>query len=134
LDSPNGWQRDMASQMLIWRNDNTAVAALERLARISSQPEARLHALCVLDGLGGLKSSDVTTALRDAHPGVRRHAVRLSEKFFLAGNPIVKMVDDPDAQVRLQVAFSLGETPKSGQTLAELVMRSPDDSYLTAAM
>src|SRR5207249_5460089 len=72
LDSPNGWQRDMASQMLIWRNDKTAIPAFERLAQISSRPETRLHALCVLDGLGGLKSSDVTHALSDADSGVRR--------------------------------------------------------------
>jgi putative heme-binding domain-containing protein len=134
LNSPNGWQRDMAGQMLIWRNDKTAVPALERLARTSSRPEAQLHALCVLDGLDRLGSSEIVRALADSHPGVRRHAVRLSEKFFLAGDPVAKLVDDPDPQVRLQVAFSLADIPDSGQALAKLALSSADDAYLTAAV
>src|SRR5262249_4655407 len=43
LDSPNGWQRDMASQMLLWRNDSAAVGPLRQLAQTRSRPEARLH-------------------------------------------------------------------------------------------
>src|SRR5690606_23499830 len=40
LDSPNGWQRDMAQQLLVQRQDKAAVAALERLARESRRPQA----------------------------------------------------------------------------------------------
>ena len=38
LDHPNGWQRDMAQQMLLWRADKAAVAPLE--ATGADQPAA----------------------------------------------------------------------------------------------
>ena len=45
LDTPNGWQRDTAHMMLVWRLDKTAVYPLEKLARESKNQLARLHAL-----------------------------------------------------------------------------------------
>jgi putative membrane-bound dehydrogenase-like protein len=140
LDSPNGWQRDVASQMLLWRGDRTAGPPLQELAATSRRPEARLHALCVLDGLGELKPDAVLRGLSDQHPGVRRHAVRLAER-FLAGAPdvgaaLLKRVDDPDAQVRLQLAYSLGEwhDARAGRALAGLALRHAADPYLVAAV
>src|SRR5205823_444511 len=79
LDSPGGWQRDTAQQMLLWRADKKAVPLLEKLARTGKRPVARLHALCTLDGLGALDAGTLRAALADPHPGVRRHAVRLCE-------------------------------------------------------
>jgi putative membrane-bound dehydrogenase-like protein len=140
LDSPNGWQRDMAGQMLLWRNDSAAVDPLRQIAQSNSRPETRLHALCILDGLGGLQSSDVSHALTDHHSGVRRHAVRLAEKFLTSvtglGPTLAKLADDPAAQVRLQVAYSLGawNDGHAGQALAKLALRDPDDVYMTAAV
>jgi putative membrane-bound dehydrogenase-like protein len=141
LDSPNGWQRDMASQMLHWRNDLTAAELLERLAADSVRPETRLQAICTLDGLGNLQALNVERALSDGHPGVRRHAVRLAEKYLKTnsslGPLLLKLAEDPDPQVRLQVAFSLGacsDEAGAGQALASLALRYPDDPYLTAAV
>src|SRR5262249_8974319 len=107
LDSPNGWQRDIASQMLIWRKDPSAVELLQELFQSSSRPEARLHALCLLDAFNCLPPFLVEQALEDSHSGVRRHGVRIAEK-----NPFVvafaNLADEPDPQVRLQLACSLG--------------------------
>jgi putative membrane-bound dehydrogenase-like protein len=140
LDSPNGWQRDLAGQMLLWKGDASAGKPLEELAAKSTRAEARLHALCVLDGLKQLRASTVLATLGDPHPGVRRHAVRLGEQFLSAtpelGAALLKRIDDPDAQVRLQLACSLGEWPesRSGRALAALALRDPADLYLTAAV
>jgi len=140
LDSPNGWQRDLAGQMLLWRNDATATESLRRLAANCAGPETRLQALCVLDGLGSLQTSNVEHALNDPNPGVRRHAVRLAEKYLTSapslGSSILKLADDPDAQVRLQVAFSLGawSDAGAGRALGSLALRHSDDPYLTAAV
>ena len=113
LDSPSGWQRDTAQRLLVERQDRTAVAKLEELARGGTSPRARLHALCSLDGLGALSVPVITHALKDAHPGVRRHAVRLSEQFMNrfadVGPALLSLVTDPDAQVRMQLAYTLGE-------------------------
>ena len=54
LDSPSGWQRDLAQQMLVQKQDKSAAPLLEKMARDSKNPLARLHALCTLDGLNAL--------------------------------------------------------------------------------
>src|SRR5207245_10054201 len=81
LDSPNGWQRDMAGQMLLWRPDVAAVKPLEEMISTNPRAEARLHALCVLDGLGRLPPPSILRALVDQHPRVRRRAIPLAEQF-----------------------------------------------------
>ncbi|MBI1915617.1 MAG: c-type cytochrome [Planctomycetes bacterium] len=140
LDSPSGWQRDLAQQMLLWKNDKNAVPHLEKLASKCPRPLARLHALCTLDGLNALKPELLKTALADTHPGVRRHAVRLCEgrldKSPELGDELVKRVSDPDARVRMQLAYTLGEwdDPKAGRALGELAVRDQGDPYLIAAV
>jgi putative membrane-bound dehydrogenase-like protein len=140
LDSPNGWQRDRAGQMLLWRADMAVVKSLEEMVSANARAETRMQALCVLDGLGGLRPSTVLTALTDKHAGVRRHAVRLSEKFLATspglGEALLQLIDDSDAQVRLQLAYSSGEWRdiRAGQVLATLALRYPDDAYLIAAV
>jgi putative membrane-bound dehydrogenase-like protein len=140
LDSPSGWQRDTAQQLLVWRKDRSAVPLLEKLAADGERPLARLHALCTLDGLGALRPAVVRCALADTHPGVRRHAVRLCEALVAKspelGAALVKLVADPDPQVRLQLAYSLGEwdDPRAGPALGELALRDAGDPYLVAAL
>jgi len=48
LSSPNGWERDMAHQMLLWQDDDSALEPLRQLALRAERPLARLHALCVI--------------------------------------------------------------------------------------
>jgi putative membrane-bound dehydrogenase-like protein len=140
LDSPNGWQRDMAQQMLVWRKDKAAIGPLETMVAGSRRALARLHALCTLDGLAALGAEVLVRALADEHPGVRRHAVRLSES-LLGSNPalgkaLLNLVEDPDPQVRLQLAYSLGEwdDPRAGRALGRMAVRAADDPYLSAAV
>ncbi|MSU26769.1 MAG: c-type cytochrome [Pedosphaera sp.] len=138
LDSPNEWQRDKAHMMLLWRADKAAAAPLAKLAADSPNPLARLQALCVLDGLGALSVASVTRALGDPHPGLRENALRLAEK-QTAPEVIMaaaKLVDDPDAKVRLQLAFTLGEwnDPRAGEALGRLAVGNFSDSFLLAAV
>jgi putative membrane-bound dehydrogenase-like protein len=139
LDSPNGPQRDLAQQLLVWKQEQAAVAALEALAHESPRAEARLHALCTLDGLGALRPATLTPALADLHPGVRRHAARLTEG-RVAGSPaladaLLRRVDDADPQVRLQLAYSFGawNDPRAARALATLALRDAGDPFLLAA-
>jgi putative membrane-bound dehydrogenase-like protein len=139
LDSPNGWQRDTAQQLLIEHRDKDAVDLLEKLAAESKRPLARLHALCTLDGMEALKPEVVKRALEDAHPGVRRHAIRLCEP-LLAKSPelgavMVKLATDADPSVRMQLACTLGEwdAPEAGQALGEIAVHDAGDPFITAA-
>src|SRR5262249_12109227 len=140
LDSPNGWQRDMAMQMLLWKADKNAMKPLEELTEKSKRPEARLYALCALDAFHALKASLIGIALTDGHPGVRRHAIRLLENRLNEaaelGPVLIKLAGDPDAQVRLQLAYSLASWPdaRAGATLAKLAVQHAGDPYLTASV
>ena len=140
LDSPNGWQRDMAHQMLLWRADRTAVPLLEEMVIGSKRALARLHAVCVLDGLGAKRPEILQRALADQHPGVRRHAVRVSESSLnghpAVGEAVLKLEGDGDPHVLRQLAYSLGEwdDPRAGQVLGRMAVRHINDAYLNAAV
>ena len=138
LDSPNEWQRDKAHMMILWRADKTAIAPLARLAETSANPLARLHALCALDGLGALSAEAITRALGDSHPGIRENALRLAERRSTSEviAAAAKLVDDPDAKVRLQLAFTLGEwnNPRAGEALGRLAVANHDDKFMVAAV
>ena len=136
----NGWHRDTAARLLFERQDQTAAPALARLARESTLPEGRVHALYVLAALGGLTADAVIHACGNTHPRVREHAVRLAER--LADSPEVLtrlcgMTDDADDRVRYQLAFSLGEFPSTAArdaALARLAIRDGGEDYPRAAV
>lgn len=154
LEHKNGWHRDTAARLLFERQDASAVPLLEQLLAQSSSPLARMHALHVLDGLGALKAGTLQAAMQDADPHVREHAVKLSEKFFRpagGGKAEVKddssatnqlwtavcgLANDPDACVRYQVAFTLGEGHRPGkiESLLAIARRDLDSSWTRAAI
>lgn len=140
LESPNGWQRDVAQQSLVQQQDATAVAPLAKLADGSTSARARIHALCTLDGLKALDADLLERALTDPHPAVRRQAVRLAEPMAaeypqLIGR-VLPLASDPDAKVRLQVACSLGQwqDPRIGPALTQLALSDSQDTHTVAAV
>ncbi len=139
LDSPNGWQRDMAQMMLVWKNDQAAAPLLEKLARESEHPLARLHAYCTLDGMGALTAATIRKARRDEDPRVLRHLVRLSEGKFAQspdlGPWVASLANAKDAALALQVACTLGEwdDPRAGTALGALARRHDTDQFILPA-
>ena len=90
--------------------------------------------------MGKLRDEQIETALADPHPGVRRQAVRLAES-RLKSSPkllaaVLKLADDPDAVVALQLACSLGETddPRKIAALATLTQKHANDAYVTTGV
>jgi putative membrane-bound dehydrogenase-like protein len=139
LDSASGWQQDTVQQMLMKKRDKSLVEPLVSLAKASNRPEARLHALCTLDGMGAF-TSEMSFALDDPHAGVRRHAVRLCYSEQLVNEPmrlsrfLSKEGGDPDPQVRLQLAYALGASNDRGGELGRLALANHKDPYLLAAI
>jgi len=90
--------------------------------------------------LGKLRDQQIETALADPHPGVRRQAVRLAESRFKSSPKllaaVLKLIDDTDAVVAMQVACSLGETddPRKIAALATLTKRHAGDAYVTTGV
>lgn len=137
LDSPNGWQRDTASQMLLWRHatDPETIRQLRMLLATTGRPEARVHVLSVLAGLGKLGDRELELGLADKHPAVRRHAIRLTRPGTMLESSLLKLLNDPDAQVRLQLAYTLGQwgDERTALGLAKLLCARGDDPILAAA-
>ena len=140
LESPSGVVRDLAQQQLMWRQERGVAAGLERLAMESGRAATRVQALWALQGIGELKRGVVVRAMGDAHAGVRRQAVRLSEAWATDAPEVwaavVASVDDPDAGVRLQAGYTLGEwkEPAAGEALARLLRRETDRFVKAAAL
>jgi len=140
LDDPNGPKRDLVQQLLIERSDRQVVPLLEQLVTGESPPKTRLSALCTLDGLNAVDAPLLLRALGDPCPDVRRHAVRIGESLLDSRtdlqNRVLELVRDPDPQVRMQVAYSLGQwhDPRAGQALADLAQGHADDALLITAV
>ena len=141
LDSPNGWQRDLAQELLVQRGDRQALKLLLKQAVSSPRPLGRLHSLCTAAGLDGLTPAIVAASLSDTHPGVRRHAVRLAETLTTVTpdlvNAILPLANDPDPQVRLQVALSsgsLGSPQQQARLLAPQLIAAGGQQFLQTAL
>src|SRR5205085_2248005 len=107
LSHPNGWWRDTAQKLIILDQDKSVVPALESLARTSTNPLARIHAIWTLEGLDALKPALVREKLQDREPQVRIAAIRASETLYKAGDTslkddIVGMTKNPDVNVAIQ--------------------------------
>ncbi len=141
LDSSGGWQRDTVQQLLVARNDKSAVPSLESQAHNSRNALCRLHSLATLAGLAALAENVVIKALNDEHPGVRRHAVGLVESLPESRSPelfnaVLKLKADRDPHVRLQVAYALGEFNDAAAALAigEMLVADGNDRFLFSAL
>jgi putative membrane-bound dehydrogenase-like protein len=136
LENPSGWVRDKAQQMLIWKNNSDVAALILDLFKTSHLPQARLHSLCTLDGLGALQPATIKEALHDEHPALRAHAVRLAEthpNLLDALADLAKTEKSPG--VRLQLACSLGEF-SAEQSAAALwaLINDNEDPYINGAI
>jgi putative membrane-bound dehydrogenase-like protein len=139
IDSPNGPQRDAAQQLLVHQHGVDALPALRKIVATSPRAAARLQALCTIEGLGGIDAEILLGALADADPSVRRHAIRISEPMLRQSPEVaaamLKLAEDADPQVAMQLAYSLGELDgaEAASALAQLATKHHADPYLLAA-
>ncbi|WP_372722626.1 PVC-type heme-binding CxxCH protein [Novipirellula sp.] len=139
LAHANAWHRETAARLLYQRQDPAAVAPLHALAKDSSSPLGRMHAMYALDGLAALDEATLISGLHDEHPQVRRHALRLCDSIELTPSVqrrLVEMTNDASIEVRYQLAFALANTAGDVRvnSLARLLSRDPDDRWIRAAV
>jgi putative membrane-bound dehydrogenase-like protein len=136
LESPNGWTRDTAARLLYQRQDKSAIRPLRDMFHSGDSPLARMHALSALHGLG---QSHASQALGDSDARVREHALRLLEGSTLLPR-FERLVSDPSARVRYQLAFTLGgledehDPTLPTKLLAELARRDGDNPAMRFAI
>ena len=139
FESGNSWVRETAARLLYERQDRSAQAALEKLAKTAADPRTRVHALWALQGLNALSHTVLQAALSDSHPRVREQAVLLAEP-ELAENVelrkrVLALANDADARLRFQVALSLGAAPGEDATaaLAKIALAGAADVWTRRA-
>src|SRR5690606_21647364 len=81
LAHPNQWWRLQAQRLLLQEQDTTVIPAVQSMFEENEDPRARVHALYVLEGMEALNESIINKAIKDPHPGVRKHGIILSERF-----------------------------------------------------
>ncbi len=139
LADANTWWRLTAQRLLVERQDQSAVPALQALARTGATPEARVHALWTLEGLHALPPKLVEQALTDTDASVGEQALQLSEHHLTdtatLRAAVLAKADDPNPRVRFQLALTLGalDGPEATAALARLLRRDGADSWVQTA-
>jgi putative membrane-bound dehydrogenase-like protein len=137
---PQAWWRETAQRLLIERGTKEAVALLKEQVHRGPTPQARLHALYTLQGLGSLEPAEILQALGDSGWGVRMHALRLAEPWLDRKDDVLtkvlSLVGDPDPRVRLQVALTLGESqaPRASTALSKLMLEHGSERWMVPAL
>ncbi len=136
LAHANQWWRLQAQRLLVERQDQSVVPALEKLFNESTDPRARLHAMYTLEGLQALTSPVVEKALYDTNAQVRRHAIMLAEQFPEMLDKLVNMLDDPAPQTAFQAVLSVGQFTRSTAVtaLAKAVLQHSEDEWYRKAV
>ena len=152
LSHPNGWWRDNAQRLLILRNARELIPDL-RKAVVSSWWDricfwdkekghlGRIHALWTLEGLGAIDKETLFAAFGDDSPKVRGAAVRISEVFLKKSDNetfdhLMPLKDDPDVDVRTQLALSLrySNTPATKRLLDEMLRKDSKNEMIVSAV
>jgi putative membrane-bound dehydrogenase-like protein len=137
LSDNNSWWRMTAQQLLVTNNDLSVIDTLEEMV-MHSDALGRLHALWTLDGLGALKIETIEKALRDPKAGIRRNAIRISEKYIDQSEDkdlvpaLYSMADDTSAKVRFQLLNTLGylTSEKAWQIEKKILLQDVADKWV----
>lgn len=139
LGHRGAWWRETAQRLLYERRDPQALPLIKRLAGVSLNPLARLHAIYLLDGLGELSEAEIRLALIHPEAGLREHGLILAEKslarFPKLQEDILQLQGDPDPRVCFQLAIACGaiKDAKAALVLADILEKHLSDPWIRTA-
>ena len=110
LAHKNIWYRLNAQRLLVERQDVSVSKKLREMVKTHPMPQARLHALYTLDGIGELDEFLLMSTLQDSVAGVRENAIKLSGKYPVTYRSMAHCLVDTSATVVLQAILNIGET------------------------
>ncbi|MBI2478993.1 MAG: HEAT repeat domain-containing protein [Planctomycetia bacterium] len=140
LEHPNSWQRETAARLIYERQDKSAVEGLSRLITNGNIPQARVHALWALAGLGVLSDEQILAGLHDDDPSVRAQAIVLASAHVTDAprlrKAIAKLAGDEFPQVRFHAALALAPVGDSDEVsaLRSIVLADPRDVWSRRAV
>ncbi|MBI3882394.1 MAG: c-type cytochrome [Verrucomicrobia bacterium] len=151
---PNGWAHDTAQRLLLESNPTLSQPAVV-VMHASVFPKARVQGLATAAELKVLTWAELWAGWQDSNPTVRELAVKLTEKLlseaqfgvtgrspsskFIPANRIevlLNLVEDANARVRYQLAFTLGEIAdaRAGEALVKLARGDAKDEQMQIAV
>lgn len=140
FSSVTWWRRRTAQRLLVERGDKAAVPLAAAVVREGKSPQARLHALYTLEGLGAIEPALLLAALSDPHFAMRTHALALAEP-WLDKEPrllekAIELAGDLHPRVLLQAALTLGTTKdaRAVAALEQIAARHGADRWIQAAI
>jgi mono/diheme cytochrome c family protein/glucose/arabinose dehydrogenase len=140
IQHSNGSVRDMAQRLLVesTKPQPEVISVLEKIAATAELDRDRIKALWTLRGMGRLSKKLVVSSLKDSHPIVRTHAIRLSEPWINEKSifrKVTALAADPNVFVKRQVALTVGlnETPEATFFLLSQLGKVDQKKYRSAA-
>lgn len=145
LENENIWYRRTAQRLLLHRQAKGVAGELRDIIGKSSLPEAKVHALWLLDGLKSVDAQDITQTFHDGEAGVRENGIRVAEN-YLNQHPtganteklkkeLIALHTDGNNKVRFQLLNTLGfvKTPASEQARLAILKRDFHDKWVGVA-
>ncbi|HRE51074.1 MAG TPA: c-type cytochrome [Flavitalea sp.] len=135
LESNNGWIRDRAQQMIIYKQEHQAAPGLKRLIEEGENTIAAIHALHTLEGLNALSFEFLEKVAASGKPELTAHALLLLEKYYAIDNikPFEKLAIDlmnrNDTVVNLYLALSLGSWISASHETFLPILAKLSDTY-----
>jgi len=145
IPHPNGWIRDRAQQLLIFRQHKSIVPQVEAVLQKSKNPVTAIHALHVLEGLNTLSFKLLEKVAATSDPMLSAHALVLLQRYN-TGEHIKSMealatslIARNDTVVNLYLASSLGAWATASREtflpmLAKLSQLYPDNPVFQEAV
>lgn len=116
LKTPNGWLRDRAQQMLIFKNDETAIPLLKDMVLDETNAISQIHAIHTLNGLNALDFDTIKMILTsNSKSEVISHSLVLLEEFAAlnhldsAHELINHLIQKNNAEIDLYISMTLGK-------------------------
>jgi mono/diheme cytochrome c family protein/glucose/arabinose dehydrogenase len=130
LNHSNGWLRDRAQQLLIYKNDKSVIPQLLSVLQNIKKPLAQIHALHTLNGLHALNFTILETLLYSgSSSSAKSHALVLLEPFATQDRVqslkklTQKLISKNNPQIDLYLLSALGKwVSLSTETLFPVVL------------
>ena len=138
LGHKNGWQRNTAQRLLVEKQDQSAVTALEQQLGNYKSPEEAVHIAWTLNGLSALTTDHIKSLLTVPSSEVHENALHLihekalSEKFTTSIKELSWSADAPRVQFTAISLFP--DIERNSTRLTEAIIRSPQNPWLRKAI
>ena len=116
LNHPNGWLRDRAQQLLVYKKEKSAIPLLEQLLKKTNNPLVQIHALHTLNGLSALNFDMLVKLLySNNNSSFISHALVLLEPFSSQEHVspytklLQKLIPENNPEIDLYILNSLGD-------------------------